>query len=110
MEDTLKRKMCILLLLEEEAEEEYCALHLLKYRKRRKVDEMFLKRRQEGAFKLLIEPRLSDNDNKFREYFRVNKELFATVLSYIECDIARNPYNRQHFPISPKEKLCITLR
>ncbi|KAJ8970823.1 hypothetical protein NQ317_012235 [Molorchus minor] len=76
--------MCILLLLEE-AEEENFALHLLQCRKRRKINEIILKKT------------------------RNNKELFATVLSYIECDIARNPYNMR-FPISPKEKLCATLR
>lgn len=104
-----KRKLCALLLLEEEEEEEILlsSMHL---KKRDTASAIFLNRKKEGTFKLLVEPRLYVDQNKFRQYFRLNYELFTTVLSFIENDIKTNPYNRHKDPISPQEKLCITLR
>lgn len=94
-------------ILEDEADEE---LLLLANYFRNENDEMFSERSREGCFNALIQRHLIDNETRFRAYFRVSFELFNYILNYIKEDIKRRPSNRIKKPISPEEKLSITLR
>lgn len=99
-----------ILLIEEEEEEDLVLDLLLSERQNKRENRMFSKRRLEGAYQLTIEKRLFGDEQKFREYFRLSRELFYVVLQHIREDITKNPYNRQRNPISPEEKLSLTLR
>uniref|UniRef100_A0A6P7GZ90 Uncharacterized protein LOC114344098 isoform X2 n=1 Tax=Diabrotica virgifera virgifera TaxID=50390 RepID=A0A6P7GZ90_DIAVI len=57
-----------------------------------------------------VERRLFQNEEKFREYFRLCMDLFETVLRYIRDDITKKPYKKRQHPISAEEKLSVTLR
>ncbi|KAK9701539.1 hypothetical protein QE152_g30529 [Popillia japonica] len=97
------------LLMEEEEEEE--SLLLWAYKKpSKKVSKIFTTRETEGVFNLTVEKRLFGKDQKFREYFRLSTQLFQIVLEHIKEDVTKLPYNRHKNPISPEEKLSITLR
>jgi len=94
-------------MLEDEADEE---LLLLASYFRDEDDEMFSERSREGCFNTLVQRRLIDNETRFRGYFRVSFELFNYILNHIKEDIRRHPSNRVKKPISPEEKLSLTLR
>lgn len=94
-------------MLEDEADEE---LLLLTSYFRDEDDEMFSERSREGCFNTLVQRRLIDNETRFRAYFRVSFELFNYILNHIKEDIRRYPSNRVKKPISPEEKLSLTLR
>jgi len=100
----------ILLLLLEEEQEEDELLYNVKYKKREKVDELFLNRKSEGYFEILINRHLQRNETKFREFFRVNKNQFDFLLSLIEVQLTKMPSNRVKEPITAAEKLALTLR
>ncbi|KAJ8871088.1 hypothetical protein PR048_027392 [Dryococelus australis] len=72
--------------------------------------EIFRLRDEKGCFNELILRHLIDNETKFKEYFRVSTEIFDTILSFITEDITKSQYNRVKRPISPEQKLCLTLR
>jgi len=61
----------ILLLLEKEEEDD--ELLITRYKKRQKVNDLFINRKTEGFFEILINGHLSNDETKFREFFRVNK-------------------------------------
>lgn len=61
-------------------------------------------------YEVLINRHLKNNNIKFREFFRVNIQQFDFLLSLVENDITLPPSNRNKKPISPAEKLAITLR
>lgn len=94
-------------ILEDEADEE---LLLLANYFRDEKNEMFTERSREGCYNILVERRLIDNEYRFHAYFRVSFELFNYILDYIKDDIRRDPSNRVKRPISPEEKLALTLR
>lgn len=94
-------------ILEDEVDEE---LLLLANYFRDEKDEMFTEWSREGCYNILVERRLIDNEYRFRAYFRVSFELFNYILDYIKDDIRRDPSNRVKRPISPEEKLALTLR
>ncbi|KAL5245938.1 hypothetical protein ACI65C_013346 [Semiaphis heraclei] len=99
--------MSIYNLLEDEADDE---LLLLVHLFREESDAMYSERNREGCYNNLIQRRLIDNETRFRAYFRVSFELFNYILNYIREDIKRPPCNRVKKPISPEEKLSVTLR
>lgn len=92
-----------LLLEEEEEDEEYLLFEL-----RKEQHMMFTTRKEEGCFNLLINKYLMGDEKKFREYFRINKDLMHMILHHIEEDISLKEYNRVQAPISAIEKLCVT--
>lgn len=71
---------------------------------------MYIERSREGCFNILVERHLIDNETRFRAYFRVSFELFNYILNFIKDDIKRRPSNRVKKPITPEEKLSLTLR
>lgn len=98
----------ILLLLEEEEEDD--ELLITRYKKRQKVNDLFINRKTEGFFEILINRHLSNDETKFREFFRVNKIQFDYLLSLVEVELSKEPYNREKEPITASEKLAVTLR
>lgn len=78
--------------------------------KRKKTHKMFLKRKSEGAYSILIERHLYFDDEKFFEYLRMPLSSFHTILNIISDDIQLAPSKRIRQPISPSQKLCIALR
>lgn len=106
-----KKKMLIkLLLLEEINEEETIFEHAIKIYNTKKTHNLFLTRKIEGFYSILIEKHLFKDEQKFREFFRLSYDQFNYVLNIIEDDIKTNPSNRVRQPITPAEKLSITLR
>lgn len=90
------------------SDEDEDMLFLKQTRKRR--HNLFVMRDEEGAFNILINRHLKDNDTKFKEYFRMTPHLFNEVLLEIEGDLKKNPSIRYKNPISPKLKLCLAVR
>lgn len=86
-------------------------LALKKMVKKRKTSlELFKRRHDEGAFNVLIQRHLIDNELKFVAYFRLTPHLFTKIFELIESDLLKVPTNFISHLISPKEKLCITIR
>jgi len=73
-------------------------------------DPLFTKRSTEGYHEMLINGRLKNNQIKFSEFFRINRNQFDFVLNLIRDDLALNPTFFIRKPISPEEKLAVTLR
>lgn len=78
--------------------------------KRKKIDTMYIKRREEGAFSILIERYLFNDHEKFTSFLRVTPRVFYIILKYVNKDIYVAPCNRVTNPIDPSQKLCIALR
>nr|XP_015837965.1 PREDICTED: uncharacterized protein LOC107398439 isoform X2 [Tribolium castaneum] len=95
-------------LIEEEEEEEVLLTTICK--PRCQTNKIFLNRISEGCFNTLIQRHLMDDDTKFKEYFRLTKSQFFSILSYISEDITTMPSTFVKYPISPCQKLAITLR
>lgn len=92
------------ILLEEEEDDDLLLSYL--YRKRRRqMSSLYETRSTEGFYSLLINNHLAIEDEKFRQYFRLNQTQFNYVLSLVETDIQKRGGG-----ISPREKLSITLR
>jgi len=102
----LRNKVLINLLLEEIEDEEIIIDQVIT----KEVHDMFQSRKKEGFFSILIEKHLFSDEKKFREFFRLSWEQFNYILNLIEDDIKSNRTNRVREPISPAEKLAVTLR
>lgn len=100
----------IMLLLLEEEEEDDDLLITTQSEQREKVDALFLNRKAEGYFEILISRHLIRNETKFREFLRVNKNQFDFLLSLVEVQLTKLPSNRVKKPITAAEKLALTLR
>lgn len=82
----------------------------LKYATKKKTHNLFLTRKIEGFYSILIKKHLFEDEQKFREFFWLRWDQFNYVLNDIEEDIKTNPYNRVRQPITPSEKFCYELR
>ena len=78
--------------------------------KRNSPHQLYRQRSEEGALNVLIERHLMDDDTKFREYFRVTPFLFFKLLDEIKPDLETTATTWIRNPITPKQKLCVTLR
>jgi hypothetical protein len=67
------------------------------------------KRNNDRRFKMQIFLYLCDNETKFREYFRVSRNLFDVILTSIKEDIKRSKCNGVLKPVCVEEKLCLAL-
>lgn len=98
------------MILEEEQDDDDVSALLAVENENREVLQMFENRSKEGVYNLLVLKHLSDNDTKFKEFFRLTPQLFYTVLHHIKDEISTQPTNKHPTPISPEEKLCLALR
>ena len=71
------------------------------------VHPINLRRREQGAYNNLVR-QLYDDEERFVQYFRLNREQFAQVLHFIGDALRRSPLTRE--VICPKERLAICLR
>lgn len=97
-------------LLMEEAEDEDILLLSLIPKKRRKVHNMFVQRKNEGCFSTLITRHLIDDETKFKEYFRLTRCQFNEILHLVSAEIEKAPSKCVKRPITAREKLALTLR
>lgn len=74
------------------------------------VHPMFKTRSEESCFHILVNRHLIKDDQKFREYFRLNISQFNYVLELVKEDIKTDGSQRYQYPITPEEKLAVTLR
>ncbi|KAK5637902.1 hypothetical protein RI129_000130 [Pyrocoelia pectoralis] len=95
------------ILLQEEEEEE---LLLAKLKKIEKPHPLYLSRCEEGFQNILIQRHFLKDDSMFRKFFRLNRVQFDYILSCIENGLNRKSCNKVKQPISPAEKLGLTLR
>lgn len=102
-----RRQLAAILLLEDEEEEE--EFFLLK-KKRKKVDPIFKLRCAEGFHSILINKHLNLNEKKFRAFFRLNADQFQFVLNLTRNNLKKLSTSFVKYPITPDEKLAITLR
>lgn len=93
----------------ESSDEEIEDVFILKKHRESRHD-LFQNRNMEGAFAVLINRHLMDNDTKFKEYLRLTPYLFAKILGKIENELVTKPSIRYPKPIEPKLKLCLVLR
>ena len=96
----------LLYLLEEEEE---CVL-LTRKMNRAKPHELYSTREHEGFQNILIKRHLMNDQSLFRKFFRLNIAQFNFILSIIKDDISSQSCGRVKVPISPDEKLGVTLR
>lgn len=104
----MDKRIAALVLLEEEEEDELELSILLSMREG--IDELFKSRKKEGYFLLLIEKHLKMDDEKFRAFFRLNKDQFNFILDLVYVDLKKQSTNYVKTPIPPEEKLAVTLR
>lgn len=97
-------------ILEEEQSEIILKYMQMRNRKRRAVHLMYKNRSEEGTFNNLITRHLIDDEEKFRSFFRLNRNQFNYVLQAIKENITKKPTSFVRRPISPEEKLAVTLR
>lgn len=71
---------------------------------------IFQARYDEGYFERLMKTHLHSDNKKFVEFFRLDIAQFDFVLSLIESDITTSSTNCNLYPVTPEEKLGITLR
>lgn len=77
---------------------------------RNETQPMYLARDAEGFQNILIQRHLLKDESVFRKFFRLNIEQFNYVLSLIEHDLMGQSCGLVKKPISPAEKLGLTLR
>ncbi|KAL4123037.1 hypothetical protein QTP88_015269 [Uroleucon formosanum] len=106
----LNNNLMICKILRQEAAFEDELLLRMIPKSRNAPNSIIVTRETEGFFKKLIEGHLFNNEVKFREFFRVNREQFNFILSLVKYDLTKEPTMRVPVPISPDEKLAITLR
>lgn len=99
------------LLLEEiDEEEEIILLQQNTDERNADVHPIFQRRREEGYFNILINRHLLQDEKKFREFFRLNIGQFNYILDLIKEDIRKDSSSKYPYPITPDEKLAVTLR
>lgn len=104
-----RRALLLMLIDDIQSANEYYSLRRRNER-REEMLEMYRRRQAEGAFKILIEQHLTDNDTKFRQYVRLSPHLFYFVLSHVKVDLQRIATNCVSNPISAEQKLFLGLR
>jgi hypothetical protein len=108
MASSKKRKCILKWIMFEELEDDFLLDKIFEPKK--PISQIFQKRPDEGFFKNLITTHLRSNDEQFINFFRLSKAEFDWVLSLVSSDLEKFPSNRHQQPISPEEKLALTLR
>ena len=75
------------------------------------VHDIIRNRLQQGAYHNLFKE-LKFDEEKFHQYFRLTREQFAQVLSYVEEDLSKHCRSREVIcpVICPRQRLAICLR
>ncbi|KAJ8970272.1 hypothetical protein NQ314_001302 [Rhamnusium bicolor] len=91
-------------------EDEYDDILRLLLSTREEAHELYRSRSQEGYYRILIKTHLAADDEKFRCFLRLNRDQFDSVLNLIHVHLKKQSTNSVKIPITPKEKLALTLR
>lgn len=78
--------------------------------KRKSPHELYRQRNLEGAMNVLIDRHLIDDETMFKQYFRMTPFLFSKILDGLNGDLETTSTTWVPQPISPRIKLCVTLR
>lgn len=103
----------MLLLFYEEDDDDWEMLevvHCTKRIKKSEEDALYRNRIAQGYFNLLIKGHLENDDERFRQFLRLNRSQFHFVLNLISEDLKTMSTTTHKTPISPEEKLAVTLR
>lgn len=99
-------------LLEEEADED-CEMLLLAQNlenNRSQENDLYKERRTEGFFTLLMKGHLENDEERFRQFFRLNREQFNFLVTLVGENLKSKSTPTHKNPITPEEKLAVTLR
>lgn len=97
--NSLKKKKLLLLILLERAGKE-----------RQEHKQLFKYRRTEGTFEILVNRHLHQDDDSFKDFFRMSKETFYKIVRLIQPDLRPTITNWIRAPITVAEKFAVTLR
>jgi len=97
------------LLLDEENEDNIIFSNVVSTKKNH-TNKIFKNRANEGFFEILINRHLNNDEIKFCDFFRDNRNQFDFLLSLVEKELTVQPTNVVSRPITPAEKLAVTLR
>ncbi|KAL4092211.1 hypothetical protein QTP88_026749 [Uroleucon formosanum] len=74
-----KQKLILNLLLLQEVDEEQTIINKVMFNNSNQAHQMFLTRKTEGVFSILIEKHLWRDDSKFREFFRLSRDQYTDL-------------------------------
>ena len=107
-------KLLLALVLQEEEDDDALLVDHFegrtRKRKRKEVKAMYKARHTEGYSNILIANHLLEDDQAFRQFFRLSKAQVDFVLNMVGKDLTKQSCRRVKSPISPQEKLLLTLR
>lgn len=106
---TKKQKLFLKLLLLQELDEEQAIIKYVLSNNKIEVHEMYLARKAEGFFSVLIQKHLWWDETKFIKIFILSSDQFNYILN-LEEDGLTNPNINVKKPITAAEKLAVTLR
>ena len=106
----MSRKLLLRALLQEEEDDDMLLLAYFETGNRSEVKTMYQARSSEGYSRILIANHLVDKEETYRQFFRLNKEQVHFVLNHIGKDLEKKSCPRVKTPISPEDKLLLTLR
>ncbi|KAJ8928435.1 hypothetical protein NQ314_019024 [Rhamnusium bicolor] len=95
-------------MVKEEEDDDCILLQLVT--KKRKMEDLYKRRNVEGYSHVLIENHVINDEETFRNFFRLNRRQFNFVLSCIGTKIKKLASRRVNKPISVEQKLYVTLR
>ena len=109
---SLVREISSFVVMSDSETDALLAIYYLRRRKRRRrrfwVHPIIQKRQKYGEFHHLVRE-LESHPDKFKEYFRMTKQQFDSVVELIQDDIKKQDTNWRK-AITPRERLAICLR
>lgn len=103
------KRISLKLLLAEEIEEEQLVMDMYG-KKRAQTHYIFNLRSEEGMYNKLIVQHLREDPKKFSEFFRLFSDQFDFLVELVKDDLSKQSTNFRLYPITPEEKIAVTLR
>ena len=114
MDNQAKMQLCLLDMEQHEllliaVAQQFMQLKAHNHRKKHRwwLHDIIKNRLQQGAYHNLVKE-LQFDEEKFQQYFRLTREQFDQVLSYVEEDLSKHCRSRE--VICPRQRLAICLR
>lgn len=91
-----------------------CLLILRRRRRRRRQRKFWIRswierRQEQGAYANLVHELKNEDPNMYKRYFRMDPDNFQHILAMIRYKITKQETNMRK-PVSPAERLAVTLR
>ena len=103
------KRIALKFLLAEDIDEEQLVMDMYG-KKRAQTHDIFHLRSEVGIFNKLIVQHLRDDPKKFAEFFRLSSDQFDFLVELVEDDLTKQSTNFRLYPITPEEKIAVTLR